>query len=79
MIPKIKPLDRAGNNECRMCGKRGHLEFFQYESKMSPNDKFIVCKKCAIREYYGTKGTQGKFYRKEEKEEKMFGKKILNN
>jgi len=61
-----------------MCGVSGYKDFYQYESGIS-DARLIVCKKCAIREYYGTKGTQTKKYKKEKTTNKIFGKEILGN
>ena len=45
-----------------MCGTSGYKDFYQYESGIS-DARLVVCKKCAIREYYGTKGAQTKKYK----------------
>tara|TARA_R110002020_G_scaffold63678_1_gene169686 strand:+ start:245 stop:403 length:159 start_codon:yes stop_codon:yes gene_type:complete len=51
---------------------------YHYTSPIG-KEELIVCKKCAIREHYGTKATQSKRYQKDKAENKIFGKKIHSN
>ena len=61
-----------------MCGVYGYADWHEYTAPLS---KVVlkVCKKCAIREHYGTKATQTKRYQKDKAEEKLFGQKIHSN
>ena len=72
MIPKINRILKPEYKECRMCGKFGYIDMYNYVSPLR-NDKFIVCKKCAIREYYGTSGSNSKLYKKHMSNKKLFG------
>lgn len=59
-------------NNCRMCGVDiRHKVKCSYISPISET-KLTICKKCAIREYYGSKN---KRYKKHIKENKLFGNK----
>ena len=64
MLPKIVKKEKTYNEfECYMCG--GKLDSFVYDYKSAfRKDSFTICRKCAIREYYGTKGTSSKKYKK---------------
>jgi hypothetical protein len=42
-------------------------------------EELIVCKKCAIREHYGTKATQTKRYKKDKEKNRLFGEEIHSN
>lgn len=63
MLPKIVKKEKTYNEfECYMCG--GKLDSFVYDYKSAfRKDSFTICRKCAIREYYGTKGTSSKKYK----------------
>ena len=78
MIPKIKKIMRAEKNECVMCGSIGYADMYIYTAPVS-KEELVVCKKCAIREHYGTKTTQTKRYQKDKAERKLFGEKIHSN
>jgi hypothetical protein len=57
-----------------MCQKPFNEKYvYEYHSTLS-DTKINICHKCAIREYYGTKYTHGKKWKKEKKEGKLFGK-----
>jgi len=75
MIPKINQIIKPEYRECRMCGKFGHTAMYNYVSPME-TDKCIICKKCAIREYYGTKATQSKRYNKDKNNDNLFREKV---
>tara|TARA_R110002020_G_scaffold220638_2_gene428528 strand:+ start:2111 stop:2350 length:240 start_codon:yes stop_codon:yes gene_type:complete len=62
--------------ECRMCGTDiQKKQKFSYVSPIS-EVKLTVCKKCAIREYYGTSATSSKLYKKETSQKKLFGNNL---
>ena len=62
--------------ECRMCGSDIQRKpKYSYTSPIS-EVKLTVCKKCAIREYYGTSGSSNKLYKKETSQKKLFGNKL---
>ena len=46
-----------------MCGGKLETIVYNYQSAFR-KDSFTICKKCAIRETYGTKGTSSKKYKK---------------
>lgn len=58
-----------------MCGAFG-LDFYKYTAPLS-KVQLNVCKKCAIREHYGS--TQSKRYQRDKKKNKIFGEKIHSN
>ena len=59
--------------ECRMCGVDiMNKPKYSYTSPIA-EVKLTVCKKCAIREYYGTSGTNSKLYKKHMSNKKLFG------
>jgi ribosome-binding protein aMBF1 (putative translation factor) len=78
MIPKIERILKPERDNCKMCGAFGYSDFYEYQAPIS-KEKLKVCKKCAIREHYGTKATQSKRYQKDKEENKLFGKKIHSN
>ena len=78
VIPIINRILKPEYKECRMCGKFGYIDMYNYVSPLR-NDKFIVCKKCAIREYYGTKAKQSKRYKKDKNDNNLFREKISSN
>ncbi len=78
MIPRINRILKPEYRECRMCGKLGYTDMYNYVSPLK-TDKFIICKKCAIREYYGTKATQSKRYKKDKESNNLFKEKISSN
>tara|TARA_R100000781_G_scaffold108829_1_gene73542 strand:+ start:591 stop:827 length:237 start_codon:yes stop_codon:yes gene_type:complete len=78
MIPIIESIITPKNNECKMCGVVGFNNMYHYIAPID-KEKLIVCKKCAIREYYGTKTIQSKRYQKDKAENRLFGKKIHSN
>ena len=61
-----------------MCGKTfsGNVNY-ELTSKYS-NTTLYICKKCAIREYYGTKAKIGKKWKTDQANNKLFGKPIDN-
>ena len=62
--------------ECRMCGSDIQRKpKYSYTSPLSAV-KLTVCKKCAIREYYGTSGSNSKLYKKDVSNKKLFGVNI---
>jgi ribosome-binding protein aMBF1 (putative translation factor) len=62
--------------ECRMCGSDIQRKpKYSYTSPLS-EVKLTVCKKCAIREYYGTSGSNSKLYKKDVSNKKLFGVNI---
>ena len=48
-------------------------EHYKYHSMFS-SISFVVCYKCAIREYYGTKTKAGNKWKREQKAGKLFGR-----
>jgi len=78
MIPKISKVGKIGHNECKMCGAKGRVDFYDYMSPLS-STHLIICKKCAVREYYGNKGSQSKLYAKEKEKGKIFGKSLSSD
>ena len=64
MLPKIVKKEKTYNEfECYMCGGKLETIVYNYQSAFRKNS-FTICKKCAIRETYGTKGTSSKKYKK---------------
>ena len=59
--------------ECRMCGRDIlYKKQYYYTSPLS-NTKLTICKPCAIREYYGTRGKATRNYKRHSKRKRMFG------
>jgi hypothetical protein len=61
-----------------MCSTFGYADMYIYVAPVS-KEELIVCKKCAIREHYGTKTTQTKRYKKDKEKNRLFGEKIHSN
>ena len=55
------------------CGAVVRGNVYQYTSPMS-KESLKICNKCAIREYYGTKGKASKKWRMEKEIGKIFGR-----
>ena len=70
---EIKPRS-AEIGHCQMCKAIfNDIKYYEYHSSFS-NTTLSVCYKCAIREYYGSKHTSGKKWKKDKKEGRLFGK-----
>tara|TARA_R110000823_G_C15836321_1_gene490720 strand:+ start:68 stop:280 length:213 start_codon:yes stop_codon:yes gene_type:complete len=63
---EIKPR-LIGIEPCQMCKAtfNGKIKY-KYHSDLS-NTTLYICKKCAIREYYGTNYSKNKKYKKDKK------------
>jgi|TARA_R100001530_G_scaffold27508_2_gene21961 hypothetical protein len=61
-----------------MCGSLGYTDMYYYTAPIG-KEELIVCKKCAIREHYGTKATQSKRYQKDKAQNSIFGEEIHSN
>ena len=61
-----------------MCGDVGNTNMYDYISPFK-DTQLIICKKCAIREYYGTRATQSKRYRKDKETNNLFRNKVSGN
>ena len=59
MIPKIKKILKVQRSECEMCGSLESSYVYHYTAPISKKE-LIICKKCATREYYGTKAKNSK-------------------
>jgi len=75
MIPAVTKRRIDASNECEMCGENKVTEYFDYISPLS-RTHLIVCKKCAIREYYGS--STGRRWKSEQKKGKLFGTSVNN-
>tara|TARA_R100000152_G_C6779217_1_gene210629 strand:+ start:1585 stop:1782 length:198 start_codon:yes stop_codon:yes gene_type:complete len=53
------------------------FEKYEYHSSIS-NTTLYVCKKCAVREYYGTKSQASKKWKSDKSNNKLFGEPINN-
>jgi|TARA_Y100000310_G_scaffold325892_1_gene390088 ribosome-binding protein aMBF1 (putative translation factor) len=72
-IPKISLLEENPLMfyDCQMCGERTKKNKFSWKSWFTGKE-IIVCKECAYRERYGTKGM------KKNKKERILEKKEIN-
>lgn len=60
-----------------MCEQIFKKNVFEYHSAFS-NTTLNICERCAVREYYGTKGRAGKKWNKERKLGLYFGEENNN-
>tara|TARA_R100000656_G_scaffold63735_1_gene48951 strand:- start:639 stop:866 length:228 start_codon:yes stop_codon:yes gene_type:complete len=74
----IEKVDVEKYRNCNMCDSSGYKNYYNLVSAIS-NEKLVVCKKCAIREYYGSNGTKTRKYKRENREGRIFGKPILSH
>ena len=56
-----------------MCGKQTRAVHYHFVSAYIKEEVGIVCKKCCIREYYGTRHKQSKKYNRDLEEKSLFG------
>jgi len=77
MKPDVRKIGTRQNKEkCDMCGNNIiSVQQYQYTAPLS-KVILIVCRKCGMREYYGTAVTQGKIWKKEQKLNLLFGQPI---
>ena len=77
MKPDVKKIGTKPNKlKCDMCGSNiASVQQYQYTAPLS-KDILTICRKCGIREYYGTASTQGKVWKKEQKLSLLFGQPI---
>tara|TARA_Y100001951_G_C11268995_1_gene257470 strand:+ start:1027 stop:1254 length:228 start_codon:yes stop_codon:yes gene_type:complete len=73
----IEKVEIVKYQNCDMCNSSGYKNYYNLASAFSKK-KLVVCKKCAIREYYGSNGTNTRKYKRENKEGRIFGKPILS-
>ena len=74
MIKIETKLKLTATEYCQMCKKLSSAKFiYRYHSQLS-DTKLNICYKCAIREYYGTKYTLSKKWKKDKEDGKLFGR-----
>ena len=62
----IEKVEIVKYQNCDMCNSSGYKNYYNLVSAFS-KEKLVVCKKCAIREYYGTNYSKNKKYKKDKK------------
>ena len=71
MLPKITKKQKIYNEfECYICGGKLETIVYDYQSFFR-KDSFTICKKCAIRETYGTKATGSRKYKEDIKKGRL--------
>ena len=73
MKPSILEINNNQIFTCKMCSKNGKGKKYHMISSFTETEVSPICRTCAVREYYGTKGTSGKKYAPDKIIRKLFG------
>ncbi len=66
-MSRMKLLGKK-SQKCRCCGEHRFCNFFEWKSLVTKDFLGEICRKCAIREMFGTKWKANKRYKKWEEE-----------
>lgn len=79
MYPKISRINQKNGfkKNCEMCNVKNSTEFF-FIPAMSPNILMKICRKCALREYYGNTSAINKRYTRDKRNNNILNlKKVI--